>query len=617
MLDGAPAAAAKYLSENIDSENLEEVNLTPGSAGTDLPVTSAAGGVMTEVSHTPEKKFGGLMDFTYGTNNLSREFIRLESGEIGNTGVRSFFSFSNTHNRSWMGAGINDRKHIDFGAQKDWENGSTARVFVSWNNENFVIDNYPTEQEFYRYKHTGQGYGRSADPSNANYWKNNNDHWNQVFLTAPIHVVLPARFSFDLQPYFSYGTGYDASPLGAVTDENGASRNGINYFNQNATRQVGAVAKLNYSPDNHNTISLGYWYENNYTMQSYPQSYALPGGGAPNPMNLNYRISAGDLQDAGYEIHSLFIEDTAKYFQDRLTIHGGFKFVMSNTWNRDYYGRQVANRTEPLPQLQIGYRINEHNQVYLNVEGDYRQPSQVDLGWLYTDVAIPKNQYSIKEELGWRYHDKYLVIDASFFNYNVTNRIVDQYVGMNNFRPFSIGNQQMRGFDFMIAGRSIHGFSPYASVEYLHATQDSNVLDPYQGIMLHSAGTQAIMAPHVMANFGLTYTYGGFFGNASVHYTGPQSVSVAGDQRIPGYVTDTLSLGYHFKPFLFAKSPTFKLNFSNLTGSIERTGAMGAIYSKRDTSTVWSGSMPSYTGYGNSFMVTPRFTMAGTVSTSF
>ncbi|WP_051626110.1 TonB-dependent receptor [Kozakia baliensis] len=617
MLDGAPAAAAKYLSENIDSENLEEVNLTPGSAGTDLPVTSAAGGVMTEVSHTPEKKFGGLMDFTYGTNNLSREFIRLESGEIGNTGVRSFFSFSNTHNRSWMGAGINDRKHIDFGAQKDWENGSTARVFVSWNNENFVIDNYPTEQEFYRYKHTGQGYGRSADPSNANYWKNNNDHWNQVFLTAPIHVVLPARFSFDLQPYFSYGTGYDASPLGAVTDENGASRNGINYFNENATRQVGAVAKLNYSPDNHNTISLGYWYENNYTMQSYPQSYALPGGGAPNPMNLNYRISAGDLQDAGYEIHSLFIEDTAKYFQDRLTIHGGFKFVMSNTWNRDYYGRQVANRTEPLPQLQIGYRINEHNQVYLNVEGDYRQPSQVDLGWLYTDVAIPKNQYSIKEELGWRYHDKHLVIDASFFNYNVTNRIVDQYVGMNNFRPFSIGNQQMRGFDFMIAGRSIHGFSPYASVEYLHATQDSNVFDPYQGIMLHSAGTQAIMAPHVMANFGLTYTYGGFFGNASVHYTGPQSVSVAGDQRIPGYVTDTLSLGYHFKPFLFAKSPTFKLNFSNLTGSIERTGAMGAIYSKRDTSTVWSGSMPSYTGYGNSFMVTPRFTMAGTVSTSF
>nr|WP_245825180.1 TonB-dependent receptor plug domain-containing protein [Neoasaia chiangmaiensis] len=617
LLDGAPAAAAKYLSENIDSENLEEVSLTPGSAATNLPVISAAAGVLQETSHTPDRKFGGLVDFSYGTNNLSREFIRLESGEIGHTGVRSFFSFSNTHTRSWIGSGINDRKHIDFGMQKDWENGSYAKAFVSWNNENFVIDNYPTAQEFYAYKHTGQGYGRSADPANPNYWKNNNDHWNQVFLTAPIHIALPDHFSFDLQPYFSYGTGYDASPLDPVTDANGATRNLINYFDQNATRQVGATARLNWQPDSHNTISLGYWYENNYTLQSYPQSYALPGGGAPNPSNMAFRYSDDDKQDAGYEIHSLFIEDTAKYLNDRLTIHGGFKFVMSNTWNKDYFGRQSANRTEPLPQLQIGYQINDQNQVYLNVEGDYRQPSQVDLGWLYTDVAIPKNQYSIKEELGWRYHNQYFMIDASFFNYNVTNRIVDQYIGMNNYSPFSIGNQQMRGFDFMIAGRSIHGFSPYASVEYLHASQDSNVFDPYQNIMLHSAGTQAIMAPHVMANFGLTYVYKGFFSNASVHYTGPQNVAVAGDQRMPGYVTDTLSLGYHFKPFGFVKSPTFKLNFTNLTGSIERIGAMGAIYSRNDTSTVWNASRPSYTGYGNSFMVTPRFTMTGTISTAF
>jgi len=617
MLDGAPAAAAKYLSENIDSENLEEVSLTPGSAATSLPVMSAAGGVLQEQSVTPSFKSGGMMDFSYGTNNLSREFLRLESGEIGHSGVRGFVSFSNTHTRSWIGSGINNRRHLDFGVQKDWSNGSTAKAFVSWNNENFVIDNYPTAQEFYSYKHTGQGYGRSADPANANYWKNNNDHWNQVFLTAPVHVVLPAKFSFDFQPYFSYGTGYDASPLGAVTDSSGVARNAINYFNQNATRQVGVVTKLNYQPDAHNTVSLGYWYENNYTLQSYPQSFALPQGGAPNPTNPAFNITPGDLQDAGYEIHSLFIEDTAQYFDDRLTIHGGFKFVMANTWNKDDYGRQVVNRTEPLPQLQIGYKIDEQNQVYVNVEGDYRQPSQVDLGWLYTDVPIPKNQYSIKEELGWRHHNRYFMIDASFFNYNVTNRIVDQYIGMNNYSPFSIGNQQMRGFDFMIAGHSFHGISPYVSVEYLHASQDTNVFDPYQGVLLHSKGTQAIMAPHVMANFGLTYTYAGFFGNASVHYTGPQSVSVAGDQRMPGYVTNTLSLGYHFKPFGFMKSPTFKLNFTNLTGAIERTGAMGAVYSRNDPSTVWSGSGASYTGYGNSFMVVPRFTMAGTVSTSF
>ncbi|CAP55377.1 TonB-dependent receptor [Gluconacetobacter diazotrophicus] len=607
MVDGAPAAAAKYMAEDIDSENLEEVNVTPGSSGIDLPVMSAAGGVMNEQSHIASHKAGGLMDFSYGTNNLSREFLRLESGDIGNSGVRAYVSFSNTHDRAWMGAGINERHHLDFGVQKDWANGSTAKVFVSWNNENFTIDNYPTAQEFYTFKHTGQGWGRSANPSDDNYWKNNKDHWNQVFLTAPLHIVLPARFSFDLQPYFSFGQGWDASPGGVVDGVNQTS-----FFLQNATRQVGAVTKLGYQIDPHNAFSLGYWYENNYTDQSYPSGATNADGTPPSPWYL-YKTTSPYGQNAGYELHSLFLQDTAKYLHDKLVIHAGFKFVMANTWTADPYNRYSTNTTEPLPQLSIGYTFNEHHQIYVNAEGDYRQPSAVDMGWLPTAPnAFPKNQYSIKEELGYRYHDKYVIVDLALFNYNVTNRIVNQYIGYNSFKPISIGNQTMRGFDLMVSGRSIHGFSPYASIEYLNARQDSNVMDLNEAVptLIHSKGTQAVMAPHVMANFGLTYTYKGFFANGSVHYTGAQSVSVAGDQRMPGYVTNTLSLGYHFKPFMFAKSPTFRLNFTNLTGSIVRTGPMGVVYRATDQNA-------NTTGTGNSFMVEPRFTMTGTVSTAF
>ncbi|MFT9092208.1 MAG: TonB-dependent receptor [Gluconacetobacter sp.] len=640
MVDGAPAAAAKYMAENIDSENLEEVNVTPGSSATDLPVMSAAGGVMNERSHTAAQKFGGLMDFSYGTNNMSREFLRLESGEIGNTGVRGYLSFSNTHSRSWMGAGINERHHLDFGVQKDWQNGSTAKLFLSWSNENFTIDNYPTEDQFYRYKHTGQGWGRSADPKNDNYWLNSKDHWNQVFLTAPVHIVLPARLSLDLQPYFTFGQGYDASPNNPISNADGTPYNGPNqtgFFLQNDTRGVGTVAKLNYQIDPHNMFSVGYWYENTYTNQSYPSGDTRADGGPPSPWYL-YKTGAFTFgQNAGYEIHSLFVQDTAKYLQDRLVIHAGFKFAMINSWTSSFAnidGTKVKgsvcdnsgdfqhcsnNRTEPLPQLSIGYTFNEHHQIYINAEGDYRQPSAVDMGWLPSGPNFLKNQYSIKEELGYRYHDKYIIFDMSLFNYNVTNRIVNQYVGMNSFSPMSIGGQTMRGFDAMISGRSIHGFSPYASIEYLHATQDSDVMDPYTNTLIHSKGSQAVMAPRVMANFGLTYTYKGFFANGSLHYTGPQSVSIAGDQRMPGFVTNTLSLGYHFPAFLFAKSPTFRLNFTNLTGSIVRTGPMGVVYRGSDLNShnVYSSSFAPTLGYGNSFMVEPRFTMTGTVSTAF
>lgn len=652
MVDGAPAAAAKYMTEDIDSENLDEVSVTPGSASRDLPTMSAAGGVMNSRTHLPSSKMGGMVDFSYGTNNLSREFIRLESGEIGKTGIKSYFSFSNTHDRSWMGAGTNQRKHIDFGVRKDWENGSNAHLFLSWNSEDFVIDNYPTESQFYTYKHTGNGYGRSASPGNVNYWKNNNDHWNQIFLTAPVHVVLPHKMTFDIQPYFSFGQGWDASPGGVVGQTypdpsnapNGtmqfnptsnatgqpvaAGTNLTNFFLENEARQVGVVAKLGYDIDRHNHLSFGYWYENNQTIQAYPQSQTMASGAAASPNWAQYQVGGSMYgQTAGYELHSLFIQDQARYLDNRLVINAGFKFVMSNAWNQGWSGNSQnlihgnnsgKNTTEPLPQLSVSYQINENNQIYVNAEGDYRQPSATDMGWMSASGPMLKNQYSIKEELGYRYHNKYVMVDMSLFNYNVTNRIVDQYMGMNQFSPMSIGNQTMRGFDLMVAGTSIHGFSPYASIEYLHATQDSDVRDNSNQVV-HVKGNQAIMAPRVMANFGLTYTYKGFFANGAVHYTGPQSVSLSNDQRLPGYVTDTLSLGYHFKPFSFLKSPTFKLNFTNLTGSIVRTGAMGAVFSKNDVNShlVWSGSNAGTLGYGNSFMVEPRFTMVGSVSTSF
>lgn len=655
MLDGAPAEAAKYLNEDIDSENIESVEVTPGSSATDLPAMSAAGGVMNQRSRTASKKFGGMMDFSYGTNNMSREFIRLDSGEIGHTGVRSYFSFSNTHSRSWMGSGINQRKHIDFGLQKDWNNGSNARLFVSWNSEDFTIDAYPDSTAFENYKRTGEGYGRNSDPTSDNYWKNNNSHWNQIFLTAPIHVVLPAKFTFDLQSYFSFGQGWDASPGNGTpyVSSSGTNASGpywnvkqnpnqTAYFQENEARQVGVVAKLGYDIDRHNHLSFGYWYENNQTIQNYPTSNTMANGAAPSPNWSAYQDTSFGTTgvNAGYELHALFIQDTAKYFNDKLQIHAGFKFVMSDAWDKGWTsnsntgswvygkngsmtGKMGANTTEPLPQLSIGYTFNNHHQIYVNAEGDYREPSANDLGWLDPQYAkMLKNQYSIKEELGYRYHDKYVMFDLSLFNYNVTNRILSTYIGANQYMPIEGGNQTMRGFDAMIASRPIHGFSPYASFEYLHATQDSNVTDPTTGITYAAKGQQAIMAPRIMANFGLTYKYRGFFANAAVHYTGPQSVAIDNSERIPGYVTDTLSLGYHFKPFMYAKSPTFKLNFSNLTGSIVRTGAMGAIYhaGQQNSSSaypVFYGASNGRYADGNSFMVEPRFTMTGSVSTSF
>ncbi|WP_242010554.1 TonB-dependent receptor [Acetobacter musti] len=644
MLDGAPSSNAGYLQQNVDPENIESVQLTPGSSPIDAPATRAAAGSLDEKTMTPAKKMGGAMDFSYGTNNLSREFLRLESGYIGNSGVRMYISGSHAHARQWMGAGTNERIHMDVGVMKDFDNGSFVKFFGSWHNSMFTIDNYPTEAQFELYKKTGQGWNRTniwnpASSSAGNYWKSNIDSWNQFFVSTQAHVILTKRLTLDVTPYLSTGFGFDGYGVGTVSGLGGVCSAGCttgagaqanpnaqvsNYWGQHWSPQVGLTAKLGYDVDRHNHVTFGYWYENNAISYLSPYMLTMESGRNPKLSANDYKLYTVDGQEvssrynAGYELNSFFISDTAKYLNDRLTVNAGFKYVMSNYWDHGVgVGTDTissykfgANSTAPLPHLSISYQFNEHNQIYVNAEGDFRQaqPSQ-----LSASTSLPKNQYSITEQIGYRYNNKWFMLDLSAFNSNITNRLLTTYLPNTAYAVSNAGNMTVRGFDVMVAGRDYHHFSPFASFEYLHGTQDSNI--PYGNTYLPTKGLQSILTPRVMANFGVSYNSTGFFGNFALHYTGPQSVTLVDDQRMPGFVTDTLAIGYHFKPFSFMKSPTFRLNFSNLTGSIVRVGTTGVANNLHNVTLLDGSTLAG--GSGASFYVLPRFSMTGTVSTDF
>ncbi|WP_227672329.1 TonB-dependent receptor [Komagataeibacter sp. FXV3] len=639
-INGGPATGINYINQDIDAEDIEAINITPGSASTDLPATSSAAGVMSLVTHNASKKAGGMVDFSYGTNNMSREYIRLESGNIGHTNLRSYVSFSHTHARSWMGAGINERKNVDFGIQDNFKNGSYFKFFLSWDHTAAVVDNYATAQEFLDYKHTGNGFGwkNYYDKSNNNYWGNNMSYWNEVTISSPIHIELPARFAFDLTPYFNTGFGPEGYSGGTTASGEYFTSNGspvaagqavTAYYQQQMFIQTGAVAQLSYRPDRHNRVSLGYWYENDDQIFKEPNNLTQSNGAMPNVDNTATQLFYGNGERAtartraGYELHAIFLQDQAKYLHDHLTVEAGLKYVMTNYWYMSdansatgtSHDRLGMNTGIPLPHFAVGYQIDPHNQVYINAEGDFRQPSPANLAVNPRTESLPRNQYAIKEELGYRFHNDLVMVDLALFNYNITNRLLTTYVAAGQSATINAGNQTARGLDLMVSTKPFHGFSPYASVEYLHATMDSNI--PLDGSYIPTKGHEAVMSPKVMANFGLTYNYRGFFANASLHYAGSQSVTLAGDERMPGYVSDTLSLGYRARPIGFAKSPTFRLNFTNLTGSIVRTAPTGVTTNAQQVR-LMNGQMSNADEVSpNTFFVEPRFSMTGTVSTSF
>jgi iron complex outermembrane receptor protein len=103
-----------YPSEFSDTENLDELTLQQGSSNIDTPTINGSGGLFTFHDRDPADKFGGLIDYGYGSYKYNREFARIDSGLIGNSGIKAFVSISNQHDRSWRGpGGPDDRLHTD------------------------------------------------------------------------------------------------------------------------------------------------------------------------------------------------------------------------------------------------------------------------------------------------------------------------------------------------------------------------------------------------------------------------------------------------------------------------------------------------------------------------
>ena len=141
----------------------------------------------------------------------------------------------------------------------------------------------------------------------------------------------------------------------------------------------------------------------------------------------------------------------ARYLGGRLKISPGFKYAMSNQFYQVNAGHVGANVTAPLPHLSISYQITPHDQVYVNAEGDYRQPSPGDTGNTVFGNKLPQNQYSISEQLGYRHAGSTLIVDVSAFNDNIVHRLLSRYIGSNLYSIIQAGSQTMRGIDASFA----------------------------------------------------------------------------------------------------------------------------------------------------------------------
>ncbi|MBM3098861.1 TonB-dependent receptor [Gluconobacter cerinus] len=635
LFEGAPLADpinyAPYTSTLVDTENLGAVTVSQGSPDLNAPFYNAVGGQITASALNPSKKAGGFIDVAGGSYSFNKEFLRLETGNIGNSGIRGFVSFSHTsYNNGARGPGGLFRYHVDSKFVKEWGDGNSISAMFSYNRQQTTSWRSPTMAQWKQYG-VGFAYSPTFSPGNASYYKLNQQNLNQQLVVVPMHFTLSDHLHLQVTPYYVHqfgpslgGENIPASGGYYGTQQYGDLNRGTvvngNILTSSRDPWNQKTGGLNTSADwnisRSNTFSFGWWYA--YTtheeLSDFTPVSANGVGLSGGVIRVNGKILSGYDLNFMQQVNTLFIADTQKLLNDKLTLSAGFRVAMVSRQGTnlipgaDPYKMQ-GNYFEPLPQFSASYQITKQDQIYINGTTSFRAPESVEA---YSQIFDPnsahavmqpqslKPEYSISEELGYRHQDKFYNFAMSLFNINITNHQVTStgYIPGTNMMvasPINIGGQTSRGVQAEFGLARWHHFSPYVSGQFLHSTFD-NDFNTGSGL-LPTAGKIAVGAPKFTAAVGLNYDDGHFFGNFDLRYVDSQYTTFMNDQKMPSYITSNIALGYRMNSYGRIKHPQIQLNLTNLgdnhylSGSSYTSNAKAHVTSTGATA---SASAPVY-----------------------
>lgn len=133
---------AIYTNQVVDPELVDSVIVNQGTTDVDTPTASAVGGVIGIQTTKPDVNPAALVDLTYGSFNMKRGFIRLDSGAFGPWDTRAFVSFSMQDYDKFKGPGDEQKKQLNGFIYQDMGSVGFMSLGFHFNqNRNFFYNN--------------------------------------------------------------------------------------------------------------------------------------------------------------------------------------------------------------------------------------------------------------------------------------------------------------------------------------------------------------------------------------------------------------------------------------------------------------------------------------------
>ena len=635
LLEGAPQNDIGYYyaypSQFADPANVRQIALAPGSVDIGAPTVVGAGGLLSLSLDDPKATRQLLADFSIGSHDLRRVFVRVDTGAIGRSGVKAFLSYSDTRADNWCGAGYDTRRHVDAKLLRDWSNGSRASLALSYNDANSSSYPSPTLAEW---QAVGRGFNHDAryTPGNSNYWRLYRAPFRNLYASAPVHWVLSDRLTLDSTTYLQFG--YGNSPYGTQLATTGnylgaeplaepialpGARDGVAKVMGNYTgdqMRAGQVGTLTVEAGTHR-VSGGLWFDRG--TDRVTQTYtAIDTDGRPAD-RWGYRrkaIRTADGRLLAYENQRTVTVTRGLFLADRillgqgLTLDIGVKGIaLLRNGRNELPGPQTRVRRDSvavLPRAAIRYALDARQQLFANVTTNFRTPNEFTLYDSYEGGVVAtrgtnalKNEYSVSQELGYRYIGPNLSASLTGFHARFRNRQLATMVDIGGAQvntTLNAGGQTSYGVDAEIDYRPARDVSVYLSGEYLHTRIDDDL--PAGGDFLPTRGRHAVSSPTVQIGGGGTYDDGRLFGSIAGKYVGRQYATFLNDESIRGYATVDLAIGLHLADWLGGRRTDLRLNAINVTDPQVLAGVQGVTSNARDAAgrngTIVPGQAPTY-----------------------
>lgn len=572
-----------------DLENFENIAVYSGVMPANIGLGIAdVGGKIDMTIRRPEEKFGVTFKQSRGSNDFSRTYLRIDTGNLGG-GLRAFASGSTSYAEKWKGYGSSNRNNLMFGMIEEFSDSVKLETFVTWSKGNihpYKALKWDEIQDIDSAYDTDYG----NDPAKYDYYGYNKNEFEDWMVMANLEVKTGDNSKLNIKPYYWSDKGYYMETI-TQNSQNMIRRWDIDHDLKGILAEY--TTKLGGAD-----LDFGYLYH----------TQKRPG---PPTSWKNYTLNGSALQFKNWSIlsdgsdhvlHEPFIE--AKYRTGDWLLEGGVKYVnytLPSILTYDTTGigdvsYDDALATDPaivaaksaestksfsrlFPDVRLTRMIGDDTTVHLAYGENYVTHVDIYPYFIsqYSTSFQPKGitfeqlwdarqmEISRNLELGLKMNGRNWSIEPTIYYATHKNKQAVLY-DPNLDATYPINNADAKGYGFELEAeyKPSSDLKCYGSFSWNRFSFDQDIRSDAPGNpILAIEGNQVPDAPEFMAKGIVSYTVGNFTISPVVRYSSARYGDVQHQQKIDGATLFDLDLTWS-RAMLGFRNVDCSLSFINL-----------------------------------------------------